>query len=50
MGIGLLVAALFLAGAAMWGLLALPSMVGAVVLGLIGAVMVASARPKAHLV
>jgi hypothetical protein len=49
MGVGLLVAALLLAGAAMWGLLPLPSMVGAIVLGLSGGVMVASARPKAHL-
>jgi hypothetical protein len=50
MGIGLLVAALFLAGGAMWGLLPLPTMVGAIVLGLLGGVMVASARPKAHLI
>jgi hypothetical protein len=50
MGIGLLVAALFLAGGAMWGLLPLPTMVGAIVLGLPGGVMVASARPKAQLV
>ena len=49
MGVGLLVAALLLAGGAMWGLLPLPSMVGAIVLGLSGGVMVASARPKAHL-
>jgi hypothetical protein len=50
MGIGQLVAVLFLAGGAMWGLLPLPTMVGAIVLGLLGGVMVASARPKAHLV
>ena len=48
-GIGLLVAALLLAGGAMWGLLPLPLMVGAVALGISGGVMVASARPRAHL-
>jgi hypothetical protein len=49
-GVGLLIAALLLAGAAMWGLLPLALIFGAIVLGLSGGVMVASARPKAHLV
>lgn len=49
-GVGLLVAALLLAGGAMWGLLPLSMMAGGIGLGLIGGVMVASARPKAHLV
>jgi hypothetical protein len=50
MGIGLLVAALLLAGGAMWGLLPLSMMAGGIGLGLIGGVMVASARPKTYLV
>jgi hypothetical protein len=49
MGIVLLIAALLIAGGAMWGLFPLALMVGAVGLGLMGAVMVGSARPKAHL-
>ena len=49
MGIGLLVAALLLAGGAMWGLLPLPLMVVAVALGISGGVMLASTRPKVHL-
>jgi len=47
MGIGLLVTALLLAGGAMWGLLPLPLIFGAIGLGLLGVVMLLSARPRA---
>jgi hypothetical protein len=47
MGIGLLVTALLIAGGAMWGLLPLPLIFGAIGLGLFGVVMLLSARPRA---